>query len=643
MSARPQVLGRGTLLPQASEDGRQVSTVPAVLPLFSDASAENSPRVALTPAQEGQASERMAILQPLLDYIASPAARERFQQLRLPGGTPIANSNDMAAYLAAQHGVGASTLWNWKRAYEKEGRFGLVRKPNANKHRSAWAAANRDLADVAACVYLGTPDQPGMSKRVAWETVCERARTLKVAAPSYETVRAFLDNPNEVSPSMRVMAREGKRKYEATFAPYIKRGYTEPSNAIWISDHAIVDVYCQNDVWGAMDLAHIRPRMTSIIDHRSRFVVGVAFAEEGSSHAIKRALLRAISRYGLPDVFYADNGKDYRSVARGADRAEIEVERKLRTAELEDLKSGVLKRLGIPVTFCLPYHPQSKHIERYHRTYHERFDKAFRAYTGGAAHLRPDAATAALARHGKLLTMGQAQYSALPLASEYIRMAEGWIDSWYHQQPHDGEGIGGRTPAQCFVEEMPKDARPAPDPATLAMLLAHRVSRKVANCAVQVNNLRLVPNANDQAACYKMHELSGREVVIAYDPLYPHFAAVLDQEMRFVCRLEAEQLYRMSPDSETRAKVGEFIRNRAAFPKAIKQSRKDLQARVAAAGGYTPAEQALRQLAQLPAAVGENVVHRAPGNTVEAADSKQHHSEDIADWFLSQRSHVSGN
>jgi hypothetical protein len=440
------------------------------------------------------------------------------------------------------------------------------------------------------------------------------------------------------------MAREGRKKYDATFAPYSSRGYTEPANAIWISDHAISDVFCQNDLFGLRDLRHIRLRMTSIIDHRSRFVVGTAFAEEGSSHAIKRALLRAISRYGLPGMFYTDNGKDYRSVARGADRAGVtDSERALRTAEVEDLKSGVLKRLGIPVTFCLPYHPQAKSVERWHRTWHGRCDAAFRTYTGGAPHLRPDAATDALAKHEWLLKAGFSRGSALPLASEYIRMVETWIAHWYHAAPHSGKGMNGRTPAQCFVEELPKDARPAPEPATLAMLLAERVTRKVQNCAVQVKNLRLVPNVNDQAAYYKMHELSGREVVVAYDPLAPNFAAVLDHDMRFVCKLEAEKLFRMSPDAETRAKVGEFIRNRAAFPKAIKQSRKDLQARVAKAGGYTPAEEALRQLAQLPAAVGDNIVHRVPSNTVEAADTKQHHSEDIADWFLSQRSGASGN
>lgn len=595
-------------------------------------------RVALTAMQEKEAASRLAILQPLLDFISDRCTRERFCILTLPDGTRIANSDHMAKYLAAQHEVSASSIWRWKREYEKDGRFGLARKPRKDKNQSSWAASNRDLADIAACVYLGTPEQPGQSKMVAWEVVCKRARNMKVAAPSYETVRTFLDNPKEVSPSMRTMAREGRKKYDATFAPYIQRGYTEPANAIWVSDHAIVDVFCQNDLFGNRDLKHIRLRMTTILDYRSRFVVGAAFAEEGSSHVIKRALLRAISRYGIPEAFYCDNGKDYKSVARGAQRHELAAEGLLRVAECQDLASSAMKRLGIPVTFCLPYHPQSKHIERYHRTFHERFDKAFRVYTGGASHLRPDAATEALANHGKLLQMGQGIYSALPAASEYIRMAEAWTEGWYHVQPHSGEGMAGRSPAQCFMEELPKTQRATPEPALLAMLLAERVTRRVQNCAITINNLRLVPNVKDQAAYYQMHELSGREVVVAYDPLYPQFAAVLDADMRFVCKLEAEQLYRMTPDEETRANVGEFIRNRAAFPKAIKQSRQALRQRVAATGGYVPAEEALRQLAQLPAAVGENIVHRAPVMTNEAAaDSKQFHSDDIADWFLSQR------
>lgn len=598
-------------------------------------------RVSLTPEQDAEASRKLAIIQPLLDYQANPPKRPSYRTLRLTDGTEVSSADLLSRYLAEKNDISCRVIWNWKKAYEAEGRFALARKPRKDKHKSDWAATHRTLADLAASIYIGDGDQPGQSKRIAWEAVCARARVMGVKPPSYETIRTFLENPAEVSPSMRVMGREGRRKYDAQFAPYIRRGYTEPSNAIWVSDHAIVDTLCQNDIFGDRDLHHIRLRMTTLLDYRSRYVVGVSWCQEGSSHSIKRALLRAITRHGLPESFYCDNGKDYRAVAGGARRHELAAEGLLRVAECTDLNSSAMKRLGVPVTFCLPYHPQSKHIERYHRTFHERFDKAFRTYTGGAPHLRPDATTEALSQHGKLLQMGTTHESALPLASEYIQMAEAWIERWYHLQPHEGTGMNGRSPAQCFVEERAEGQRPTPDAELLAMLLAEKVTRKVSNCAITIDKVRLVPNPQDHLANLQMHELSGRQVIVAYDPLYPQFAAVLDEDHHFVCRLEQEQLYRMSPDQQTSDDVQQFIRNRSSLAKAVKQSSAALHERTRQAGGTISPEEALRQLAQLPAAVGNSTVHRpskpASRSTSQMGESKQFHSEDIADWFLSQR------
>jgi len=621
---------------------RPAGTPLSLTPLF--AGTSNMPagagqlvRVAMTPEQELEAAKKLEVLQPLIDYVSYPTTRDRFAQLRLKDGRNVTTSELMSCYLSETHGIHRATIWRWKQAFDKDGRFGLVRKVREGKGKSSWAAENRELADIAASVYIGTPDSPSQSKTVAWEMACKRAKSLGVPEPSYHTIRRFLDNPQEVSPSMRVMGREGRKRYDAQFAPYIKRGYTEPANHMWISDHAIVDTLVQNDLFGARDLRHMRLRMTTLLDHRARYVVGVAFCEEGSSNSIKRALLRALTRYGIPQGFYCDNGKDYRKIAGGAERHELEALGKLHQASWSDLNSSVMKRLGVPVTFCQPYHPQSKHIERYHRTFHERVDKAFRTYTGGATHLRPDHTTEALARHSKLLQMGQGQYSALPLASEYIHIAETWVEQWYHRQPHGGEGMDGRTPLQCFMDELPAHGSPerrlAPEPEMLTMLLAERTTRKVQNCAITLGGVRLVPNIQDMAAQLQMHELSGREVVVAYDPLEPSFAAVLDRDMHFVCRLEHEQLYRMSPDAQTRGDVATFMQNRNGLAKAVKQSARALRERVSATGANISAEAALRQLAQLPAAVGDSTVHRAPASHSEVAESKNFHSDDIADWY----------
>jgi hypothetical protein len=646
--------GRSARTAAAKTSPLQVKSPLALTPLFDDetespveATQITRPvRVALPAAAQAEATKRLAILKPLIEYLEAPiAGRDRFHQLRLASGTPVTNSDALVNYLAEQHGISARTLWRWKKRFDADGTFALARKPQAGKGQSTWAAANRALADLAALVYMGNSEQPAQSMTVAYEEVCARAQVLGIPAPSYKTIRAFLSNPNEVSPSMRTLGRDGRKKYDATFAPYITRGYTEPAYSIIVSDHMIHDALVQNDLFGARDLAHMRLRMTTLLDYRSRYVVGVSWCEEGSSHSIKRALLRAFTRYGLPEAFYCDNGKDYQKVARGAQRYEMEAmqrEAALRIQEVTALQDSVMRRLNIPTTFCTPFHPQAKHIERYHRTVHERFDCAFVTYTAGAPHLRPDAATAALARHGKLLQMGQTrQRSQLPLASEFIQMCEAWIEQWYHRRPQDGHGMEGRSPAQVFAEEMTPNVRPCPEPALLAMLLCERVTRKVMNCEIRLDGAEFVPDLSDAWANLQMHERSGREVVVAYDPLDPMYAAVLDEDLNFLCRVQRKDLVRFSHDDDTRTQVQSFISNRNGLRKAVRESTQALNRRVRGAG-YMTREEQLREMAQLPRAVGEQIVQR-PTSPATDTDLKATHSEDNAARYLEnlRRSHGS--
>jgi transposase InsO family protein len=462
---------------------------------------------------------------------------------------------------------------------------------------------------VAAHVYLGDGRQPVQPVTIVWEEVAKLAQRLGVVRPSYETVRAFLENPAELSRSMKTLQQKGKRGYEAQFAPYLKRGYTEPANQIWVSDHALIDVLTQDDCFtGSMQ--HIRIRMTTIMDYRSRFVVGVSWCEEGSQHSIKRALLQAILRYGPPEVFYCDNGKDFRSVARGAQKHELELyaameaEGEARTNEVRILEGSVLRRLGIAVVFCLPFHPQSKHIERYHRTYHERVDIAFPTYTAGKPHLRLDATDEGLKRHKKLLQMGDTSSSSLPLASEYIAMGEAWIEKYYHARPHSGEGMNGRSPAECFAQERNPNQKPTPSLEELAPLFAEVARRKVMNCAIELTvrgeSVRFVPSADDARAPYVMHERAGQQIQVAYDPLNLSRAVALDLEGFSLCRLERQGLTRFSQDAGTQKEIAAISQQRGMLAKATRQSVAALAQRVRGSG-YVPQADQLRQLAGLQA------------------------------------------
>src|ERR1035438_250134 len=147
--------------------------------------------------------------------------------------------------------------------------------------------------------------------------------------------------------------------------------------------------------------------------------------------------------HGPAEVFYCDNGKDFRRVGRGAIPAYLR-ESPLASADWREQEMraldecGVLARLGMAVQYCLPFHPQSKHIERFFRTLHGRLDKIFPTYTGGSPDRRPDFTTEAMRQHRRLLRMGMPGNSLHPPASQFIRMAIAWIEEIYHNKPHSG-------------------------------------------------------------------------------------------------------------------------------------------------------------------------------------------------------------
>jgi len=611
----------------------------AIAPLFAGVPDAPAVRAVVPPKHQATVAAKLKLIQPLLEFKADPA---KFRGLQV-NGKPVTSLDLLADYIAttetaAGRPISRPTLWRMVAAYRKQGDVGLAPKIHPQKGRSRWASENRDMADLAAYVSMGDTAQPGQSVMVAWERVCAYANERGLEAPSYETVRSFLLNPNEVSRSMKTLQAQGKRGYEAMFAGYLQRGYTEPANDVWMSDHMICDTLVIDDCFDR-DMKHCRVQMTTILDFRSRFVVGVSWCRNGSSNSIKRAMLQAILNHGLPNRFYCDNGKDYRKVAKGATGSDVQAAIELALEEMGSLEGGIMKRLAIPVTYCKPFHPQSKHIERYHKTFHDRFDRAFHTYTSGKTHLRRDETGDALTRHKKLLVMGDTRTSDLPLASEYIAMAEAWIARWYHQHAHEGEGMDGRTPADCFLAERDPNTRPAPPLDQLAALMAETKRAKIRNMAVEINGVRFVPGYNDLRASVVMHERSGSDdkVVVAFDPLDMSRAAVLDADGFPLCQLEAQVKTRFSQDAETSAAIQNMSQQRGMLAKAVRTSVKDLGERVRAAG-HQPLVEQLRQQAGLPATTThvDSIVQRPqPRKTASGETAAPTYISDAVEEFWS--------
>lgn len=540
------------------------------------------------PEARAQAEKRFRIIEPLINFRLEPSSFS------------VRSFSQLIRQISSDSGVSQGTLYIWLRRFKSDDLAGLADSGRSDKGVSRWAAqsaANAELADLAAYAYL----QEKLSKKMAYEIVLCRARQLSVEPPSYETVRVYLKN---LPPAVKTLALGSRRKYDEIFAPYVRRGYTDfEAGEILVSDHAIVDVLVQNDLFDAKDRQHMRLRFTGLEDMRSRKFVAYAWSQEGSSRSIATCLRHSIQRFGPFRTLYVDNGKDFQKVGKGARTSAWDMQ------ELPPEALGVIARLGAAIKYCLPFHPQAKLIESANRVYHQRLDRRFLTYTGPTPEQRPDRCTAALERHKKLLTQGRADESDLPLASEYIRAATLWIEEEYNNTPKNVPGMEGLTPNQAFEQFRWTNQPPAPPAHVLAGLLAERTTRVIHECAIEMANRRYVGVDEWSQRGLHDHEEPGKRVIVAFDPLDLDYMAALDENGHIFAYLQPERFVRQADDEETRAAIGASMKERQ---HRYKETRSQLDAliRRVRSTGYVPQHDQMLQLGRLPIPIDHLVVHR---------------------------------
>jgi hypothetical protein len=569
------------------------------LPLFAAAPKVPDLRITLPdPAAQKLAEQRLEILRPILEYDAD---REKWSTCQLDDKSYVNSKTQFVRYIAQINRLSEGTVWNWYRALKKNRFEGLAKKPRRDKGNSHWAdesAANREMAELAAYGYL----HESLHKKMCWEIVKCRAGQLGIAAPSYETIRAMLKN---IPAPVRTLALEGRRKYDEVFAPYICRGYEDmEAGEIIVSDHALHDVLVQNDLFDLKDRQHMRLRFTGLIDMRSRKFLGYAWSQEGSSRSITRSLRHMFMKYGPARLFYCDNGKDYQKAGRGGRSPAWRIE------EIPPEAIGVIARLGMEIGFCLPFHPQSKLIERANNTIHQRFDRRFITYTGPTPEQRPDRCIAALERHQKLLAQGRADESDLPLASEFIKAAVAWIEGEYHTITKlKAKGMQGLTPNEAFEKFRWQNQPPTPEPQVLDCLLAERVQRTIHEGSIELLNRRYV--GIDDLSRKELHDRSGtkRKYTVAFDYPDADFLAAIDDDGYVFAHLEPETLVRHGNDPETQAAIAASMKERGHRYKETRAKLNTLSQRVLSTG-YVPQNDQMLQIGRLPGDIEGFVVHR---------------------------------
>ncbi|MBW8017137.1 MAG: DDE-type integrase/transposase/recombinase [Planctomycetes bacterium] len=394
---------------------------------------------------------------------------------------------------AAKNGLSKSTLRRWIREYRRQGLLGLIDKRGGD--RFDCEKINDDAFEFFKAMYL-TEQQ--LSVKVCWQNLIykNKSEQLDWVIPNYNGMCKYVER-NVPIPAL-IYHREGIAAYEAKCAPYIQSDpdSIEPG-AIWVGDHHQFNcmIYHRGN-W-------VRPWLTAWEDMRSRTIIGWHVSVSPNQTTIMQAMRGGIEKYGPPDSVKIDNGRDYDSqMWTGETKAARKSRKALKAGYIDEgTVRGIYAMMNIGVSFSIPYHPQSKLVERFFDTLDCHFTKTLPTYCGKDSGRKPDSLN-------DLLKSSKAIAEAESLES-FTQKVGGYLES-YNNRKHSGRGMDGRTPAQVLAS---RSSRRVLLDGTLDLLL--RVwsgERKVGKNGVRF--MRLLFGQFDAPLLARF----GKKVRVSYDP-----------------------------------------------------------------------------------------------------------------------------
>lgn len=273
--------------------------------------------------------------------------------------------------------------------------------------------------------YWRNPNQPSVT--MAYEAFAEDWRDeyagnelMLAQQPLIDTVRYAL---NKIPKAERMRGRVTGSAWQSLM-PFVRRDWSViPVNGVWIGDGHGMKLEVLHPDTGKP----FRPEITMIIDGRSRVVMGWSLAMSESQIAVGDAIRHAISNYGLPLIYYSDNGGGETNRIFDADI------------------TGIFSRLGIEHPTGRPGNPQGRGIiERINREIPMRVAKAFGSYVGKSGDketLRKyrkqiGSAVNAIEKGKELNSIQRAAMRKVPSWEQLIAEIEKQIER-HNNRPHD--------------------------------------------------------------------------------------------------------------------------------------------------------------------------------------------------------------
>lgn len=306
-----------------------------------------------------------------------------------------------------------------------------------------------------------------------------------------------------IPPQMVLYARKGYREWRAQYGFFVMRDRPLLVNESWQGDHHKFDLFVRITIHKEhhgkiyeKEVA-VRPTLTAWMDSATGCIVGWVISVTPNSDTIAEAFCRAAVLTpnspirGLPQTVIIDCGKDYKSrllediPSELASNIPNETELNKRFTGL-----GLLPALGVKVTHALPYHPQSKPIERHFGIIEKTWISKLPGWCRNSISERPDGfqktLESLLANH-RLLTLEEfVTHFQNVILPEYHSTVD--TDVSVPELPGWKVSVSSMTPLQkyAFLE---KAKTITPDWGTISILkLHHSVNHKVGRWGIRFCN-----------------------------------------------------------------------------------------------------------------------------------------------------------
>lgn len=220
---------------------------------------------------------------------------------------------------------------------------------------------------------------------------CARDSEFMIKPGCEDTVCTII---NRIPEQQDVLAWEGVRSWANKFHYTPAREKPSTVNQVWFADHKQIDTMVRTKRLPDGTWEHRRPWITAILDAASDVMVSYVLSLNPNSDCIAECFARACAftvdtpYCGIPDYFYIDNGKDYRS-KRMKGLTNMNDDESPLFLNKEFGESGILEWFGIKTIHALPYRGCSKTIERIWKTIDDEWIRGIPGYCGSKPEERP--------------------------------------------------------------------------------------------------------------------------------------------------------------------------------------------------------------------------------------------------------------